>query len=99
MSTKTDQRAKTILQELLRHGNTSVDELAALLDASTASVRRDLTRLEQRGLVHRTHGGVKLAGQMEYAPFRFDSSFQERRAICGGEAPHRNRSRGSDSRT
>ena len=42
MSTKTDQRAKEILQVLLRHGNTSVDELAAQLDASTASVRRDL---------------------------------------------------------
>lgn len=78
MSTKTDQRAKKILQMLLRHGNTSVDELAAHLDASAASVRRDLTRLEGRGLVHRTHGGAKLAGQMQYAPFRFDSSFQER---------------------
>jgi DeoR family transcriptional regulator of aga operon len=78
MSTKTDQRAKRILQVLLRHGNTSVDELAALLNASAASVRRDLTRLEQRGLVHRTHGGAKLAGQMQYEPFRFDSSFEER---------------------
>lgn len=78
MSAKTDQRAKTILQVLLRRGNTSVDELAALLAASAASVRRDLTRLEERGLVHRTHGGAKLAGQMLYEPFRFDSSFQER---------------------
>jgi len=78
MSTKTDQREKRIVQVLLRHGNTSVDELAALLDASAASVRRDLTRLEQAGLVRRTHGGAKLAGQMQYAPFRFDSSFQER---------------------
>ena len=60
------------------HGNTSVDELAAQLDASAASVRRDLTRLEQRGLVHRTHGGAKLAGQTLYEPFRFDSSFQVR---------------------
>jgi DeoR family transcriptional regulator of aga operon len=78
MSTKTDQRAKRILQVLLRHGNISVDELAGLLAASAASVRRDLTRLEQRGLVHRTHGGAKLAGQMQYEPFRFDSSFEER---------------------
>jgi DeoR family transcriptional regulator of aga operon len=78
MSTKTDQRAKRILQVLLRHGNTSVDELAEQLDASAASVRRDLTRLEQSGLVHRTHGGAKLAGQTLYEPFRFDSSFQVR---------------------
>jgi DeoR family transcriptional regulator of aga operon len=78
MSIKTDQRAKRILQVLLRHGNAAVDELAAQLGASAASVRRDLTRLEQRGLVHRTHGGAKLAGQTQYEPFRFDSSFQER---------------------
>jgi DeoR family transcriptional regulator of aga operon len=78
MSIKTDQRAKRILQVLLRHGNTAVDELAAQLGASAASVRRDLTRLEQRGLVHGTHGGAKLAGQTQYEPFRFDSSFQER---------------------
>jgi DeoR family transcriptional regulator of aga operon len=78
MSIKTDQRAKSILQVLLRHGNTAVDELAAQLGASAASVRRDLTRLELRGLVRRTHGGAKLAGQTQYEPFRFDSSFQER---------------------
>jgi DeoR family transcriptional regulator of aga operon len=40
-----------------------------LLNASTASVRRDLTRLEERGLVHRTHGGAKLAGQTNTSPF------------------------------
>jgi DeoR family transcriptional regulator of aga operon len=55
-----------------------VDALSELLDASGASVRRDLTRLEQRGLVHRTHGGAKLVGQTQYEPFRFDSSFEER---------------------
>jgi DeoR family transcriptional regulator of aga operon len=78
MSTKTDQRAKRILQVLLQHGNTSVDALAEQLAASAASVRRDLTRLEERGLVHRTHGGATLPGQMLYEPFRFDSSFEER---------------------
>jgi len=34
-------------------------------------------RLEERGLVHRTHGGAMLAGQI-YEPFRFDASFHER---------------------
>jgi DeoR family transcriptional regulator of aga operon len=40
-------------------------------------VRRDLARLEERGLVHRTHGGAMLAGQI-YEPFRFDASFHVR---------------------
>jgi DeoR family transcriptional regulator of aga operon len=78
MSARTDKRANQILHAVLRNGTTSVDELVKLTGASPASVRRDLTRLEERGLVRRTHGGAKLAGQAQYQPFRFDSSFQER---------------------
>lgn len=72
---KIDKRAKEILRLLLRHGKTSVDDLTGLLKMSPASVRRDLVRLEERGLVHRTHGGVMLAGQAVYEPFRFDASY------------------------
>ena len=78
MSLKTEQRAKKILQVLLQHGNASVDELVGSLGASAPSIRRDLARLEARNLVHRTHGGARLAGQMQYEPFRFDSSFHVR---------------------
>jgi DeoR family transcriptional regulator of aga operon len=78
MSTKTDKRAKEILRILLSHGKTSVEELTDLFSTSPASVRRDLARLEERGLVHRTHGGVMLAGHAVYEPFRFDASFQVR---------------------
>jgi DeoR family transcriptional regulator of aga operon len=77
MSSKTDQRAKEILRLLLSHGKTSVEELTRLFETSPASVRRDLTRLEERGLVHRTHGGALLAGHV-YEPFRFDASFHVR---------------------
>src|ERR1700745_3563704 len=77
MSSKTDKRAKEILRLLLSHGKTSVDELTRLFATSPASVRRDLMRLEERGLVHRTHGGAMLAGHV-YEPFRFDASFQVR---------------------
>jgi DeoR family transcriptional regulator, aga operon transcriptional repressor len=78
MSVKTEQRAKKIVQVLLRHGNASVDDLVNMLGASAPSIRRDLARLEQRNLVHRTHGGARLAEQMQYEAFRFDSSFQVR---------------------
>jgi len=77
MSSKTDKRAKEILRLLLSHGKTSVEELTRLFATSPASVRRDLTRLEERGLVHRTHGGALLAGHV-YEPFRFDASFHVR---------------------
>ena len=78
MSSKTDERANKILRLLLSNGKTSVDELTAVMDTSPASVRRDLARLEARGLVHRTHGGAMLADQAVYEPFRFDSSFATR---------------------
>ena len=77
MSSKTEQRAKEILRLLLSQGKTSVDELTRVFATSPASVRRDLVRLEERGLVHRTHGGAMLAGQ-DYEPFRFDASFPVR---------------------
>ena len=77
MSSKTETRAKEILRLLLSHGKTSVEELTQLLSTSTASIRRDLARLEGKGLVHRTHGGVMLAEQ-QYEPFRFNASFEIR---------------------
>ena len=66
-----------MLHLLLSRGKTSVEEMAEVFGTSAASVRRDLARLEERGLVHRTHGGAMLAGQM-YEPFRLDASFQVR---------------------
>ena len=77
MTSKTEKRAKEILQLLLQQGKTSVEDLTVAFATSPASIRRDLVRLEEQGLVHRTHGGAMLAGQM-VEPFRFDASFKER---------------------
>lgn len=74
-STKQD-RAKRILHLLLEKGEGSIDDLASEVGASTASVRRDLISLEERGLVNRTLGGAEVAGN--YAPFRFDAAFSLR---------------------
>ncbi len=80
MSSKTDKRAKEILRLLLSQGKASVDALTSELDASPASIRRDLIRLETHGLVTRTYGGAMLSGggNAVYEPFRFDASFQVR---------------------
>lgn len=82
MSTKTDVRAEKIMKALLRAGDITVEELVTQVGISAPSVRRDLTRLEKRGLVLRTHGGVTLVEPLLYEPFRYDTSFQarERRA-------------------
>ncbi len=75
MAKRQEDRTKRLLHLLLQRGDTSIDELAALLEASSASVRRDLIKLEERGLVQRRHGGVELAGDMNFIPFRFDADF------------------------
>ena len=78
MSTKTDLRGDRIMKALLRAGNISVPELVEQVGTSAPSIRRDLARLEKRGLVLRTHGGVTLVEPLLYEPFRHDTSFQAR---------------------
>jgi DeoR family transcriptional regulator, aga operon transcriptional repressor len=75
---KTRNRADQILKELRQKGSVSLDELIASLGASAASVRRDLAKLEEKGLVRRTHGGAILVEPLLYEPFRYDSLFQNR---------------------
>src|SRR5215469_233164 len=75
---KARNREDYILTELRHKGNLSLDELISELGTSAASVRRDLTKLEGRGLVRRTHGGVTLVEPLLYEPFRYDSLFRDR---------------------
>jgi DeoR family transcriptional regulator, aga operon transcriptional repressor len=75
---KAGNRADQILRELRQKGSVSLDELIAGLGASAASVRRDLAKLEEKGLVRRTHGGAMLVEPLLYEPFRYDSLFQNR---------------------
>lgn len=55
-----EEREKLILEALGRTGFVSYRELEATLDASPATIRRDLSRLEERGRILRVHGGAKL---------------------------------------
>ncbi|RVU04073.1 DeoR/GlpR transcriptional regulator [Novosphingobium umbonatum] len=54
------ERERLILEALAPSGFISYRELEAKLEASPATIRRDLTRLEAEGLLQRVHGGAKL---------------------------------------
>lgn len=56
-NTPTDRRAE-IKRRLLIDGSLSVEALAIELGVSVATIRRDLTILEDTGFVKRTHGGA-----------------------------------------
>ena len=78
-------RWEQILQELLRHGEVSVDRLARHFHVSTATIRRDLSELEQQGQLRRNHGGAATVTPMLYEAFRHLSSFQEQEQKCVAE--------------
>lgn len=62
MSTDADNlpevRRQRLLELVSQHGKITTADLVAALGASIATVRRDLTALEDLGLLKRTHGGV-----------------------------------------
>lgn len=55
------KREILILEALQPSGFVTYRDLEARLDASPATIRRDLARLEQSGRIARVHGGAKLA--------------------------------------
>ena len=54
------ERETLILEALGPTGFIAYRDLEALLDASPATIRRDLSRLEGKGAILRVHGGAKL---------------------------------------
>ena len=78
MSENLNGRSEQIMKFLLRVGTATIEEILAEAGSSAPSIRRDLARLENRGLIRRTHGGATLVEPLLYEPFRFDSSFLAR---------------------
>lgn len=55
-----NERHVQILDILRQQGSVSVLDLASMLDVSSVTIRKDLTMLEQKGLLYRTHGSAIL---------------------------------------
>lgn len=53
-------RRRALRREIAEHGEVSVNELCELLDASPATIRRDLVMLAQEGKVNRGYGGASI---------------------------------------
>ncbi|NYT78273.1 DeoR/GlpR transcriptional regulator [Alcaligenaceae bacterium] len=49
-----------LLQQVHKHASCTVDELALCLEVTVQTVRRDVQRLSEAGLLARFHGGVRL---------------------------------------
>lgn len=67
-----EERWREILKILGEQGRIRVGHLAARLNVSEATVRRDLEAMQEQGMVQRTHGGAMLP-----RPTAFEVSFDE----------------------
>ena len=56
----TNNRKAFILNQLKKKGEVSVAELCSELEVSDMTIRRDLAKMEQEGLLRRVHGGAIL---------------------------------------
>lgn len=78
-----ETKEKQILEILQTQEYATVLELASILSTSTSTIRRMLEALQSKGLVTRTHGGVKLNGENAFSPsfsFRIhQNSFEKKK--------------------
>ncbi len=58
------QRRERIREYLEIHNIVRITDISEMLDASEATIRRDLERLEKQGFLERTHGGAILSQRL-----------------------------------
>lgn len=63
------QRRRLICEVVTARKAVSLRELAEAVNASEATVRRDLVTLERRGLLLRSHGGASILDALDVAPW------------------------------
>ncbi|WP_226783077.1 DeoR/GlpR family DNA-binding transcription regulator [Oceaniglobus trochenteri] len=82
------ERHERILAELAHHGSVSAQDLSALLNASLATIRRDITELDSVKSLIRTHGGATLPKHREELPYdaKMMKFLQEKRRIGAAAA-------------
>lgn len=81
------ERNDRLLSELAKRGAISVREIAEMLGVSEATVRRDLSELQERDLVRRTHGGVTLSDHDDELPYQFKvTAYQVEKRRIGAKA-------------
>ena len=79
------ERHDRIYNILKSNKSISTTELAALLNVSIETIRRDLLELERNGLLQRVYGGAILSGEMmSYPdlPHRIESNKEDKAELC-----------------
>ncbi|MEU6478067.1 DeoR/GlpR family DNA-binding transcription regulator [Streptomyces sp. NPDC047017] len=78
-----DARRRALLELLAREGRLDVEEAAAVMGVSAATIRRDFDRLAAQQLLVRTRGGALASGVSHELPLRSPAT--------AGRTPHKRR--------
>ncbi|WP_054025261.1 DeoR/GlpR family DNA-binding transcription regulator [Bacillus sp. FJAT-28004] len=73
----TDERRDKIIELLQKNGRVLAKELADMFELSIDSIRRDLSIMEEKGLLKRTHGGAIPASKVRSTPLPPDLRYKE----------------------
>ncbi|PKM50942.1 MAG: DeoR family transcriptional regulator [Firmicutes bacterium HGW-Firmicutes-7] len=76
------ERQKRIMQLLIKNSSISVKSLCDILEASEATIRRDLTMLEQENKLERTHGGASINDNIRLT---YEETFIQKEHIASDE--------------
>lgn len=82
-------RLEQIMDFLKAHNMVTVEQLVAVTNASAATIRRDLIKLDNEGVISRSHGGVTLNRFIPSQPTTMEKaqrSLVEKQAIAAAAA-------------
>lgn len=84
MSKNNDARRSEIERLILDKQTLQVEELSSILGVSLETIRNDLSYLEKKGILYRTHGGAKLRNSNIDIPMeiRLQENILEKKAIA-----------------
>jgi DeoR/GlpR family transcriptional regulator of sugar metabolism len=65
------ERQDKIISLLINQQSVTVTELSEMFDVSSVTIRNDLNQMAEQGLISRTHGGARLAGERTRQEYSF----------------------------
>lgn len=83
-----EERLQKISNYIQNRSRSSVQELCSLFNVSESTIRRDLTELENRNLLKRTHGGAINLQSVNFEPTfsEKEDQFKEEKALIAKKA-------------
>lgn len=77
------ERQREVLRQIRVHGAGNVNDLAATIGVSPSTIRRDLTELDEQGLLRRVHGGASVHDEGEVAHLAREATNVEQKRRIG----------------